>query len=490
MPPLLVLPVRAPAGTPLFPVITTASLPDATAGTAYGLQLYASFGAPPYTWSVISALPNSGNWLSLSSSGLLTGTPGTAELELLTIQVVDTNGRVGASSFRLLVGAPPPPPLGLTHGQLVTITGSGFGTKSRGLPPLLDDHGQAAIGTLDTQWNGGSSPATSNPTYTNSNIVNRLVTFSPTGAVIGRPHPNVGAIQAGAHWLAALDSSYGVWAALQMTLPTLPCVMYARWYERCDPNWSFTPGETTNDQNIKNQIWSTGGGVLGNSIIHGYNLDRNSQYPSPNNNTQALTQVTLTQNNVSISVLEIPDRNGVGSGGTLYGQMTPSPFCAANGWILKEIEICVDQTLGASGKGFIKQWANGVQLLSYAGRTDNYAGTSRAFTPHTTTYTRDYGLGYNNNVAAIRNWAYLADAYIDLSGGSVSGHCARVIWGDATTLAASTIRAVMRNYTVWNDTTIKGPFPQDRFTSGMTAYPHVVTENGTVLDNQGSGVVA
>lgn len=68
---LSIVPGTTPTPTPL--AITSASpLPSAVQGATYSYQLTATGGTPPYTWAITSgALPS---YLSLSSSGLITGT--------------------------------------------------------------------------------------------------------------------------------------------------------------------------------------------------------------------------------------------------------------------------------------------------------------------------------------------------------------------------------------------------------------------------------
>ena len=73
------------------PSITTASLPNATVGSPYSFTCSATGGIAPYTWSITSDTPDTGGWLSIgSSTGTLTGTPTTAEVESVTIKVVDS----------------------------------------------------------------------------------------------------------------------------------------------------------------------------------------------------------------------------------------------------------------------------------------------------------------------------------------------------------------------------------------------------------------
>ena len=99
-------------GTPL--TLTTGSLPIASIGMAYHGQLSASGGTAPYTYSMSYCQPNTGTWLTCSSSGALSGTPTTAETETCTFTVKDANGltyttqtlTVTASTFSLPAGPP------------------------------------------------------------------------------------------------------------------------------------------------------------------------------------------------------------------------------------------------------------------------------------------------------------------------------------------------------------------------------------------------
>ena len=363
------------------------------------------------------------------------------------------------------------------HNTSVTITGSGFGTKSRALAPLLRDTGfDAAPGAVSSQWTGGANPNTTTSAYLPYDTANQLITFSPTGAVVGGPHPYVNNILGGAHY-SDLNPS-GVWTALQLTIPTLPAVLYARWYERCDPNWSFTSGEATNDHALKMAAWNVTGGTPVDCVTPMFTV------PGPSSAATVSQQMQLGSNIMSYPVLENPDRNGH----ALTGGVGLSPFNAMNGWVLKEAEICLDSTTGAGGHGYWNYTVNGVAALTYAGRTDAYPSTTRTFSIGAGTYARDYGPGSTTNTNAQKNWSYLADAYIDITGASVTGHCARVIMGNAPTLAESTLRAPLL-ITSWSNTSITGTFWQDKFQGGALVFAHVVTESGAVLDNALSGTV-
>ncbi len=51
--------------------VTTTSLPDATVGTPYSVQLTASGGVTPYKWKAMGTLPTG---LTLTKAGVLSGT--------------------------------------------------------------------------------------------------------------------------------------------------------------------------------------------------------------------------------------------------------------------------------------------------------------------------------------------------------------------------------------------------------------------------------
>jgi hypothetical protein len=92
--------------------ITTASLPGATAGTAYSQALAATGGTPPYTWTATS-LPA---WLSLSAGGVLSGTPAQSGSFTFTVTVTDSARPAATASrqFTLTVAVPQAPQVSIT----------------------------------------------------------------------------------------------------------------------------------------------------------------------------------------------------------------------------------------------------------------------------------------------------------------------------------------------------------------------------------------
>ena len=89
---------------PVTPVITTTgSLPFGVAGAAYHQALTVVGGSPAYTWSIISgSLPSN---ISLSSSGVISGTTLAVGTFAFTVQVADSKGNVASAPLGLTIYA-------------------------------------------------------------------------------------------------------------------------------------------------------------------------------------------------------------------------------------------------------------------------------------------------------------------------------------------------------------------------------------------------
>ncbi len=84
-------------------VISTSSLPAATAGSAYSSTLSASGGVPPYSWSVLSGSLPAG--LSLSSGGVISGTPSGSTTASFSVQAADSLGSADTQALTLTVAS-------------------------------------------------------------------------------------------------------------------------------------------------------------------------------------------------------------------------------------------------------------------------------------------------------------------------------------------------------------------------------------------------
>jgi photosystem II stability/assembly factor-like uncharacterized protein len=118
-------------------VISPSSLPDGTVGVFYSQQLFAVGGIPPYTWAEVTALSPG---LSLSSGGLVSGTPTQSGPSSFTVRATDSLGQSATKLYSLSMAAPVSPllittlllpggTLGVPYSQTLLATG--------GTPPLL-----------------------------------------------------------------------------------------------------------------------------------------------------------------------------------------------------------------------------------------------------------------------------------------------------------------------------------------------------------------
>ncbi|MDB6076053.1 MAG: hypothetical protein JWO89_3693, partial [Verrucomicrobiaceae bacterium] len=118
---------------PVCPVITVApaTLPGATVGTAYSQTLSGSNGSAPYSWTVLSGALPAG--LSMSTGGVLSGTPTSTASQTFTVQAADANGCKGTASYTMAPAcgtvtlAPATLPAAVTgssYSQTLSTTGS------------------------------------------------------------------------------------------------------------------------------------------------------------------------------------------------------------------------------------------------------------------------------------------------------------------------------------------------------------------------------
>jgi hypothetical protein len=128
---------------PIAPTITSTNpLPGGTVGVAYSYQFTAT-GTAPITWSGIG-LPA---WASLSSSGLLTGTPDIAAISSLSINATNLAGSGGPRPFSLTIVNPATAPTITTTNPL-----------PNGSINTPYSYQFTANGTAPIAWSGSSLP--------------------------------------------------------------------------------------------------------------------------------------------------------------------------------------------------------------------------------------------------------------------------------------------------------------------------------------------
>ncbi len=163
----------------ICPVVTVspATLTTPTVGTAYSQTLTAAGGTSAYTYTVSSgALPA---WATLSSSGVLSGTPNSSTAATFTVKATDVNGCAGTRSYTVTPVCPtitiaqsslPQGTVGTAYSQTLTASGGiapysawtiTAGTLPAGL--TLD----SVTGIISGTPTASASPATSITVRTN-----------------------------------------------------------------------------------------------------------------------------------------------------------------------------------------------------------------------------------------------------------------------------------------------------------------------------------
>jgi len=89
------------AGTPATLRITTTTLPGATVGVPCTITLAATGGTTPYTWAKTAGTLPTG--LSLSTAGVISGTPTSAGTFNFTVRVTDANGSTATQALSMVV---------------------------------------------------------------------------------------------------------------------------------------------------------------------------------------------------------------------------------------------------------------------------------------------------------------------------------------------------------------------------------------------------
>jgi hypothetical protein len=314
----------------------------------------------------------------------------------------------------------------LDHGAVITLTGSGFGSKPTAAPLAWDDATGNAITDI---WSGA---------WPNKLPGYNLTYYAPMRGV-ALPHTHITRYIAGAHASnVGADAGYDVVLYKHYPLPALPYYVYASWYQRMDPQWHFG-----GDNNLKTFDYSAGPGPYNNP--HNWYICYGP--PHPNSATDGGAQWT----NENGTPLENPDQNGHNA---WWGRAV-NPMAQ---WSKVEIAIKVSSTTD----GYINIWENGQKVMSYAGITDNYGGTQRAVAIGG--YARMYG--YTSN------WRYFADAYVDTT-------LSRVVLANSPILSQATIVENQIPRT-WSASSITAQVNLGKFTEGQTAYLFVVDASGNV----------
>lgn len=135
------------------PAIVESSIPDAGLNTAYSVTLTADEGTGPYTFSA-TGLPS---WASLSSAGVLSGTPDSPSLTTAIITVTDASGNSSSTPF--LVAARWPRKEDGRPDSTVLVTNRSGGAQMNAPITMHREFAQGEIRRYAKPLVNGSAPA-------------------------------------------------------------------------------------------------------------------------------------------------------------------------------------------------------------------------------------------------------------------------------------------------------------------------------------------
>ena len=138
--------------------ISTTSLPNAIAGVPYSVQLQTQGGTGPYQWKKTAKLPKG---LSLSSTGLLSGTPSSKAVGAQSVGVTVTSNKTSTATATL--------PLTVDEAPAITSSNA----------VSFNDHTASSFTVTSTGF-----PA---PSYTETGTLPSGVTLSSAGVLSGTP---------------------------------------------------------------------------------------------------------------------------------------------------------------------------------------------------------------------------------------------------------------------------------------------------------------
>jgi hypothetical protein len=325
----------------------------------------------------------------------------------------------------------------VSHGQSITIAGSGFGTKSTAAPAIWDDCSGTTITTL---WAGGW-PETGTAAY-------RMQYQTPVRDV-ALPHSHITKYMTGAHgdYEGGYNGGYNVMVWTILTGVTYPTKLYASYYTQVDPFWPTATNGT--DNNYKVFDFSNGDSP--------YTMNS-----STDNNWYIDFQQSGTYPNTYINWSGPPSWEANDDGGSL-----DSHYWGTHGltnpigrWIKYEFEVKItDQS-----DGYLKAWDNGTLVINYTGHTDRYTGI-----------TKSIGLGGYARAYGENTFRYFADLYFDTT-------AQRVMICNGSSWAARGLCEVQIP-SAWLTTSAAITVNQGSFGDGSTAYLYVVDADGNANSN-------
>jgi len=229
------------AATPVS--ITTTSLPAATVNVAYSQQLAATGGSGSYTWTLTTAVTG----FSLSSSGLLTGTPTSATTLSFTVKVADSANSSNSATATLAL----------------TVNAASTGSTFYVSPSGSDSNSGTQSSPWQTIQHAADSVHAGDTVYVLAGTYNESVTIAVSGSAAAGPvifssYPGQTAIVDGTGLTPSTSSTQGLFNIEDESYVTIQGFEIQN-YQTSSP--SATPAG----------IWVTGSGSniqILNNIVH------------------------------------------------------------------------------------------------------------------------------------------------------------------------------------------------------------------------------
>jgi hypothetical protein len=297
-------------------VILTNSLPAATIGSAYSATLAAYGGTPPYSWAVIAgSLPSS---LTLSSGGVISGTPTSSATYDLSVEATDSTTPTAQTATQALsLTVDLAPPSAQTSGNWSGyVMQNGPYSEADGLFVVPSLYSTDQVGTCMSEWVGIDG-------FSNRKLIQ--------AGIIECPDPNVpGYFDLGAWWeiLPASSTFITTWQnlapgdLLEVRINQVGATTWGITVTDHTQSESFTTNQTYNGP-AQSAEWIVEAPTVNGSqvALAGYTETSFAFFSAmgPQNN---VTRVIMVQNGVQVSTPSTLDST---SFNVAYGSVTPSP---------------------------------------------------------------------------------------------------------------------------------------------------------------------
>lgn len=160
--------------------ITTTSLPNGTQSTSYSQALSRTGGTAPFTWTLVSGSLPSG--LSLSTDGVISGTPSTLQTSSFTVRVTDNAAAIDEQALSITIGS--------TSGLIITTTSLPNAKQNTAYSQTLLRTG----GTSPFTWTLVSGSLPSGLSLSTAGVISGTPTTLQTSTFTVRVTDNVAAI--------------------------------------------------------------------------------------------------------------------------------------------------------------------------------------------------------------------------------------------------------------------------------------------------------